>query len=546
MKNSKPEESQNLTVDYQADDAAPDRLRLAVPTDSGLATAEDLRALLHRRLRFLCLLLALLYCRTALPILFRSQEQRDELLGLLLWQWNGIFSLAILAVLTGLLWSRRPLSLGQLRIVELVIVAILAIRIVVRGQIVFWATVPEKKLVVMRERGWLEIHFIDVSNYLCFFPTLVIFAYGICIPNTWRRCVLIVVGLWSIAPAIFLIGLLDKGLVDAWWEVGGGENAFLWLTAAAVLAVYGSHRIETSRRAEAQARRLGQYDLQNRLGGGGMGEVYLAHHVLLRRQCAIKLIRPERAGDPAMFERFEREVQTTATLTHPNTVQIFDYGRTPDGTFYYVMEYLPGLTLEDLVKQAGPLPPERAVHFLLQLCGALHEAHAIGLIHRDIKPGNVMICERGKTHDVAKLLDFGLVQTHLAGDSDDRLTQQGTVLGTPQFMSPEQAGSGDPVDVRSDIYSVGALGYFLLTGRPVFAGASPLKTLAAHLYEAPAPLENYREDMPPELEAIILRCLAKSPADRYPNVESLASALNVCGGIKPWTEEAAAAWWQSN
>jgi eukaryotic-like serine/threonine-protein kinase len=157
----------------------------------------------------------------------------------------------------------------------------------------------------------------------------------------------------------------------------------------------------------------------------------------------------------------------------------------------------------------------------------------------------VMICERGKTHDVAKLLDFGLVRTHFADDGDDRLTRQGAVIGTPAFVSPEQAGSGDPVDARSDIYSLGALAYSLLTGHPVFAGGSPVKTLAAHLYETPAPLKSFRNDVPPELEAIVLRCLAKNPADRFPGVQSLASALGGCSTLKHWTEDTAAAWWQS-
>jgi serine/threonine-protein kinase len=279
--------------------------------------------------------------------------------------------------------------------------------------------------------------------------------------------------------------------------------------------------------------------LKKRIGGGGMGEVYLADHVLLRRPCAIKLIRPERAGDPAMLQRFEREVRATATLTHPNTVQIFDYGRTPEGTFYYVMEYLPGLTLEELVKQQGPLPPARVVHFLRQLCGALAEAHAISLVHRDIKPGNVIVCERGRIRDVAKLLDFGLVQSHFVGDGDDRLTQQGTVIGTPAFLSPEQAGGGDSVDARSDIYSLGALAYFLIAGQPPFSGRSQVKMLAAHLYEPPTPLTSHRPDVPPELEAIILRCLAKNAAERFTDIESLASALRDCATGEGWTEEVA-------
>jgi serine/threonine-protein kinase len=317
------------------------------------------------------------------------------------------------------------------------------------------------------------------------------------------------------------------------------------MTVAAVLAVYGSHRIETLRQADVKVRRLGQYALKQRLGGGGMGEVYRADHLLLRRPCAIKLIRPDRAGDSAMLQRFEREVQATATLTHPNTVQIFDYGHTPDGTFYYVMEFLPGLTLEQLVSQQGPLPPGRAVHFLLQLCGALHEAHSIGLIHRDIKPGNVMVCERGRTHDVAKLLDFGLVQTHLTQDSDDQLTQQGTIVGTPAFLSPEQAGSGETVDARSDIYSLGALAYFLLTGQSMFAGRSPMKVLAAHLYESPASIRSFRADVPPDLDAVVIRCLAKNPQDRFSHIRALSEALADCGASEHWTEQEAAEWWRS-
>ena len=213
-----------------------------------------------------------------------------------------------------------------------------------------------------------------------------------------------------------------------------------------------------------------------------MGEVYLAKHVLLRRPCAIKLIRSDRARNPEHLLRFEREVQTTATLTHPNTVQVFDYGHAEDGTFYYVMEYLPGLTLDQLVTRGGPLPPTRAIHLLRQVCGALREAHALGLIHRDIKPSNVIVCERGGQRDTAKLLDFGLVLPPAGSPDGQNLTQEGTVAGTPAYMSPEQAANQQNIDARSDIYGVGALAYFLLTGQPPFAGRSPVETLAAHLY----------------------------------------------------------------
>jgi serine/threonine-protein kinase len=226
---------------------------------------------------------------------------------------------------------------------------------------------------------------------------------------------------------------------------------------ASLLAVFGAHRLETLRRGAAEARKLGQYQLKQCLGSGGMGEVYLAEHVLLRRPCALKLIRPELAGNPTSLRRFEREVQVTATLTHPNTVEIYDYGHAEDGTFYCVMEYLPGLDLEQLVSRHGPLPPQRAVHLLRQVCGSLAEAHAAGLIHRDIKPGNIIVCRRGGHHDVAKLLDFGLVRGPDLGQNGPKLTREGTIAGTPAYMAPEQAASRDDLDARSDVYSLGAL-----------------------------------------------------------------------------------------
>src|SRR5262249_36675213 len=269
-------------------------------------------------------------------------------------------------------------------------------------------------------------------------------------------------------------------------------------------------------------------------------EVYLAQHVLLRRPCALKLIRPERAVDSKNLRRFEREVQATAMLTHPNTVQVYDYGHAEDGTFYYVMEHLPGLTLEALVKQAGPLPAARATHFLRQVCGALEEAHGRGLIHRDIKPGNVMICERGGVRDFAKLLDFGLVLPPASDMRGDKLTQDGTVTGTPAYLSPEQAGGQEAVEARSDIYSGGALAYFLLTGRPPFAGRTGMKLIAAHLYEVPEPLSRHRPDVPADLEAVILRCLAKEPNARFLDAASLNAALSSCAAAGQWTAREAA------
>jgi serine/threonine-protein kinase len=369
-------------------------------------------------------------------------------------------------------------------------------------------------------------------------------AYGVLIPNVWRRCAAVLAGFAAVA-------LVSHGIAYTLYPLRFELVATMlvmkavWLGAAGAVVVYGAYRVQVLREREQQARELGQYRLGRRLGGGGMGEVYLAEHRMLRRPAALKIIRPGRAIDPAYLARFEREVQCTATLTHPNTVQIFDYGRTDDGTFYYVMEYLPGLNLEDLVRLYGPLAPARAVHFLHHVCAALGEAHAAGLVHRDLKPSNMMVCERGGVPDTVKLLDFGLVLPS-GDDLDAKLTRQTGVTGTPAFIAPEQAGRQDVVDGRSDIYSLGATAYFLLTGRAPFADRSAAQVLKAHLHETPEPLARHRPDVPASLEAVVLRCLAKAPADRFPDVRSLDAALTDCRDTGEWTERDAADWWRQH
>jgi serine/threonine-protein kinase len=368
-------------------------------------------------------------------------------------------------------------------------------------------------------------------------------AYGVLVPNVWRRCAAVLTGYAAVA---LLMHFIAYTLYPLRFELVATMLVMkaVWLGAAGAIVIYGAYRVQVLRERERQARELGQYRLGRRLGGGGMGEVYLAEHHMLRRPAALKIIRPGRAIDPAYLARFEREVQCTATLTHPNTVQIFDYGRTDDGTFYYVMEYLPGLNLEDLVRLYGPLAPARAVHFLRQVCGALGEAHAAGLVHRDLKPSNIMVCERGGVPDTVKLLDFGLVLP--SGDLEAKLTRQKEVTGTPAFISPEQAGRQDVVDGRCDIYSLGATAYFLLTGRAPFAERSAAQVFKAHLHETPEPLTRHQPDVPASLEAVVLRCLAKAPADRFPDVRSLDVALADCRDPGEWTEHDAADWWRQH
>jgi serine/threonine protein kinase len=270
-----------------------------------------------------------------------------------------------------------------------------------------------------------------------------------------------------------------------------------------------------------------------------MGQVYRATHALLRRPAAIKLLREGEVNEAAM-RRFEREVQLTSELNDPNTIAIFDYGHTPEGVFYYVMEYLGGLNLETLVERYGPQPPGRVVHILRQVCGALAEAHAHGLVHRDIKPPNIILCERGSQPDMVKVLDFGLVKDLDAQSG----TIENVVAGTPAYISPEAIGEPETVGPASDLYAVGAVGYFLLTGEQVFERPTLASILAAHLLDQPAPLhERLGQRVNEMLEALVMQCLEKDPARRPESAQALREALSAIKLDHPWSEEDARSWW---
>jgi serine/threonine-protein kinase len=374
-----------------------------------------------------------------------------------------------------------------------------------------------------------------------------ILAYGVLIPNTRRRSLLVVALLnavpFAAVAAAAVAGPAFRGIDLTPMVI---QHVIILLFPSAI-AVFAAARATALQRrafeAERRAERIGQYALKRKLGEGGMGEVWLAEHALLKRPCALKFIRPDLAAHPATAARFAREVQAVTGLTHVNTVRVYDYGRADDGAFYYVMEYLDGPTLEELVRQAGPLPPGRAVYLLRQLCGALAEAHAAGLVHRDLKPGNVIVATLGGQRDVAKLLDFGLVQD-LSADAADRLTRTGTVLGTPAYMSPEQAAGESAVDARGDVYGLGAVAFFALTGRPPFRGKTLGQLLAAHRSEPPPALTDVRPDGPADLAAVVARCLAKDPHDRFQSAADLDRALAQCGCAGEWSAERAAEWWQ--
>lgn len=308
------------------------------------------------------------------------------------------------------------------------------------------------------------------------------------------------------------------------------------ITAATSKIIYGLHeRIQT-------VVRMGQYALIDKIGEGGMGSVWRAQHAMLRRPTAVKLLAEDRTTEVDLV-RFEREVQLTSLLTHPNTVAVFDYGRAEDGTLYYAMEYVDGLSLEELVERHGPMPPGRVIRVLSQVTSALVEAHAMGLIHRDIKPANILLCVRGAIPDFVKVVDFGLVKMVLPDRTD--VSTANAIAGTPPFMSPETITSAEDADGRADLYALGAVGYYLLTGRNVFEGTNLIEICSHHLHTKPMPPSAHAE-VPALLEDVVLECLAKRPEDRPANAGALLKRLEACALEAPWCEEEAAEFWRAH
>ena len=402
----------------------------------------------------------------------------------------------------------------------------------------FFAIVSYSVLTAGAEKGY-------VATTAPMWMTL-IFTYALFIPNTWQRAA-VVIGAMTVTPIGILLWVkltnngLDALITSPSYLQQGILDSVMVLLLSAAISIWGVHMVNSLRREAFEARQLGQYQLRRRLGSGGMGEVYLAEHLMLKRRCAVKVIRPDRAGDANTLARFEREVRATAQLTHWNSVEIFDYGRAADGTFYYVMEYLPGMNLEEIVRMHGPLPQDRIVHLISQACEALREAHEQGLIHRDIKPANIFAAHRGGIYDVAKLLDFGLAKPMTLPD-DPQLTQMGMISGTPHFMAPEQA-IGESPDERSDIYSLGVVAWYLATGRLLFEETNPLKVIMAHSSQTPLAPSAFNSDLSPAFDAAILACLEKQPAKRPQSVTELRKLLQAVPASRGWTDEQAREWW---
>ena len=293
------------------------------------------------------------------------------------------------------------------------------------------------------------------------------------------------------------------------------------------------------REVELEAKRLGQYTLTRKIGEGGMGAVYEAKHALLQRPTAIKLLLPGKAKEKSIL-KFEREVQLTSQLTHPNTIQIYDFGRTSDGIFYYAMEYINGINLKQMVTTFGGQPPGRVIHIIKQICASLLEAHLSGLIHRDIKPANIIVSNRGGMVDVVKVLDFGIVKDRKTSGNNSQLTHEDMVSGTPAYISPESIKEPDKVDSRSDIYSLGATSYYLLSGKDVFEGLSPMDILRKHMNKIPLrPSKRMKQSYPQDLEEVIMKCLEKNPENRFSDTKQLNDQLNLCVDNNSWTESCA-------
>ena len=448
--------------------------------------------------------------------------------------WLGVRSVTLLALISAvvLLRSRMVLNMLQLRSLEVASFGIAGAQILlVTSSFLHDFAVENDPVSAVNAAG----HMFTAWAFL----TLI---YGMFIPNDWRRAA------WVLGPASFLP--LIVGLLIEWKEpairamlVDDHFGLPIWSPfLASIIAVIGAHVIYTVRREAFEAKQLGQYQLKNKLGEGGMGEVYEAEHQLLKRPCAVKLIRPDKAGDKAVLSRFEREVRATAALTHWNVIAIYDYGQSGDGTFYYVMELLPGMSLDQLIRKYRVLPADRAIHFLYQTCAALQEAHSKGLYHRDIKPANIFATERGGIYDVVKVLDFGLVRETMTNLGEANITQTGTFSGSPLYMCPEQAKSYDKLDARGDIYSLGTVAYHLVTGVPPFTGESAWDIIVAHSRDPVQPPSKVR-DVPADLEQVILKCLEKNPEDRYQTAQELAEALAACTTFNKWTPNRAAKWW---
>ena len=400
----------------------------------------------------------------------------------------------------------------------------------------------------------LVFHWAPVPHGWPIMPTLswlgaVVLMFAALVPNSPGK--MAVAGF--IAVSMNPVGMLISRARGT-WDFGPVSNILVmhypdYLLVAVAVVISGV--VTKLGQQVTKAREMGSYELLTRLGKGGMGEVWRARHRMLARDAAVKLIQPEMlsrdsgANAEVMRRRFEQEAKATASLRSPHTVELYDFGVTEDGVFYYVMELLDGIDLETLVKRFGPQPPARVVHILRQVSRSLADAHSHGMVHRDIKPTNIFLCRLGNEYDFAKVLDFGLVK--MTGGGDIMMTAAGATTGTPAYMAPEVALGNTEIDGRTDLYGLGCVAYWLLTGSLVFEEKGATATILAHVRKNPVPPSQRSElAVPASLDRAILMCLAKEPAGRPGSGETLARILDRCEGVEPWTRDEAERWWSAH
>jgi serine/threonine-protein kinase len=384
------------------------------------------------------------------------------------------------------------------------------------------------------------------ASWVC----IVVLLFPVIIPNSKTKILMASLIAASMDPlGIWVAGLLGKQIPSLKAIVVAYRINYL----CAGMALVPSHVLQRLSRKVSEAREMGAYRLLELLGQGGMGEVWRAEHRMLRRNAAIKIIRPsvlDVSTEEAdrILRRFEREAQATATLRSPHTVELYDFGINEEGIFYYVMELLDGIDLKKLIARFGPQPPERVAHVLRQTCHSLQNAHGVGLLHRDIKPANIFVCRMGEDFDFVKVLDFGLVRSERRASSTvTDLTAVQTIVGTPAYIAPEIIRGEYAADGRSDIYSLGCVAYYLLTGRAVFEGKSPMQVFIQHVEETPIPPSEICETaMPIEFEQVVLRCLAKNPSDRFQKAKELSDELARIQFSSPWTDVRMSEWWRTH
>lgn len=455
----------------------------------------------------------------------------DELATLPVSQWVNVGTIVVSAALW---WAAKSPRISASRLHTITLIYEVAICVVI-ATFSYW------------------LYYIDTGliPILTWVPAIVIM-FPLIMPGPPRRMTLAAIAAGATAPLALLF--LD---VTGRVSVESGDAYFAAISSsifAGVFAYLGARVIYGLGREIAKARAMGSYQLEERLGAGGMGEVWRAKHRLLARTAAIKLIRPTLAANAGggvseqARQRFEREAQAIARLRSPHTVDLFDFGIADDGSFYYAMELLEGLDTDDLVRRFGPIPAERAVHLLRQICHSLSEAESCGLVHRDVKPSNIFLCRYGEDYDFVKVLDFGIVKSsHDGADAQTAITGENVIHGTPAFMSPEQALGNAQIDGRADIYSVGCVAYWLLTGKLVFDADTPTGMLMKHIQTTPDPPSSRTElVIPPSLDQVVLSCLAKDPAHRPQSAKELSRRLAELDIENSWTDERRRAWWETH